>query len=121
MSGKCAVCVFVVLFFTLFFVPGYGDCTESSDKFGRTSLHLASSRGDTEIVELLLEAGAKVNDKNKFGWTPLHLASRQGHIEIVQMLLKAGADPGAKNKFGRTPLDYAVKYQHTDIVRMLAR
>jgi len=92
---------------------------ESTDRFGRTSLHLASLRGDTEIVELLLEAGANVNIKNKFGWTPLHLAAREGHIDIVQMLLEAGANIGAKNKFGRTPLDYAVKHRHTDIVRML--
>ena len=34
---------------------------------GLTALHYASRRGDMEIVELLLEHGAKVSIQNDFG------------------------------------------------------
>ncbi len=121
MYCKYTLWVFLLIFVIFLFPSGQGKCADSADIFGKTSLHTASSRGDVEIVELLLETGMEVNTKNRFGWTPLHLASSKGHIEIVEMLLQAGADCGVKNKFGRTSLDYAVRNMHTEIVRLLVR
>ena len=121
MYCKHTLWVFLLLSVLLLFPSREGKCADSADIFGKTSLHTASSRGDVEIVELLLETGIDVNAKNRFGWTPLHLASSKGHIEIVEMLLQDGADRGIKNKFGRTSLDYAVRNNHTEIVRLLVR
>ena len=52
-------------------------------------------------TKLLLEAGADVNAKNKLGNTPLHVVRNQG---IARVLLEAGADVNVKNKLGNTPL-----------------
>ena len=41
---------------------------------GRASIHYACSKGYTEIVQLLLANGGKVNLKDRFGGTPLHRA-----------------------------------------------
>ena len=58
-------------------------------------LILASHNGYTEIVKLLLEAGADVNHKSFDGATALILASRNGHTEVVKLLLEAGANVNA--------------------------
>ena len=49
----------------------------------------ASEYGHTEIVAMLLDAGADVNAKHKWGSTALQLASDNGHTEIVKLLKKA--------------------------------
>jgi ankyrin repeat protein len=62
---------------------------------------------DINMVSLLLENGANVNERNPIGVTPLHLANTEGHKnpEISKLLLAKGADMTLTNRFGRTPLD----------------
>ena len=64
---------------------------------------MASGRGDTEVVKLLLENGGEVNVKTTYGeLTALMFASQEGHTEIVTLLLERGADVNVKS--GRMPL-----------------
>ena len=51
----------------------------------------ASSRGNAEIVKVLLAKGAGVNAKAKNGFTALKLASRESHAEVVDLLKAYGA------------------------------
>jgi len=51
----------------------------------------ASSKGNDNIVKLLLGKGADVNAKAKDGWTALMIASRKGHQEVVNLLKAHGA------------------------------
>ena len=55
-------------------------------------LSLACRQGKQDIVELLLESGAKVNYRNKAGNTPLLEACSQGHVTIARLLLERKAD-----------------------------
>ena len=71
------------------------------------SLIMASSKGDTIIVNELLKKGANVNAKTKDGYTALIWASSMGHTKIVAMLLAAGADVNAKDNNGWTALQGA--------------
>lgn len=65
---------------------------ERNEEF-RTPLMMASGRGSTEIVRLLLDAGANVNAG---GSEPaLTIAATQGHFEVATLLIKAGANLGA--------------------------
>ena len=85
-----------------------------------TALIVASNNGHTDIVEMLLKAGADVDARNKYGYTALIEASWGSHIDIVRMLLKAGADVNAQNHFGYTALiEASINGNTTDIVEML--
>lgn len=82
-----------------------------SDTYGRggvTPLGLAVHFGCPDIVELLLDAGAPVNQiAVPWGGTALHMAVVQSvGGGIVELLLKAGADPLLTDGKGRRPLDY---------------
>ena len=55
---------------------------------GMTALHFAADRGDLEMTEMLLYAGANVSAVTRIGqYTPLHLASQAGSVPVVQALL----------------------------------
>ena len=72
-------------------------------------LHLAVWSGHTDIVKLLLDAGAYMDIKNSCNRTPLHLATMKNHTDIVKLLIERGADMEVKDKYGWNPL-YFIKY-----------
>lgn len=51
----------------------------------RTPLHIAASFGRKEIVEYLLQKGAK-NMPDRWGAYPIHDAIRSGHENIIEIL-----------------------------------
>ena len=57
-------------------------------------MHLASSVGNSKIVEHLLNAGAQVNARDRWGGTPLRDAVREGHREVARVLRAAGGELG---------------------------
>ena len=82
------------------------------DAFGRgwmtgTAMHSAVSRLRSDVVRLLLEAGANPNARQSAGWTPLHSAATNGDLAGADLLLDAGADPTATNDEGRSVVDLA--------------
>lgn len=102
--------------------------TNGSGLWGsKTPLGYACSQRDKEIVQMLLEAGADVNEPtfmpNAGGnATALTNAVWAGDTEIVELLLKRGAKTNAVGgKFYRTILDYAVQNSSPEIVRLLEK
>lgn len=79
-----------------------GEVLDKQDKFGWTALHYACANGHREIIEKLLEAGAKSDlvTTQQSGWTTtqgsglvtsgeetiLHLACRKNDTDIVKFL-----------------------------------
>ena len=64
----------------------YGAKTELKDSFGNTPLFRAvyCSRGDGEIITLLLKHGANPDSENEYGVTPRSLASTIGNYDNAQ-------------------------------------
>ena len=59
------------------------DLKARTDK-GMTAVHAAAFVGDQEILELLLDDGAPLNDQDNFAHiTPLHAAAEENHLKIV--------------------------------------
>jgi len=75
-----------------------------------TALLIASIHGHTEVVKLLLAAGANTEAKLGPGCTALLRASTNGHAEVVEALLEAGAAIEAKDNAGFTALEHACYY-----------
>lgn len=80
---------------------------------------IAAHNGDRPTAEMLIKAGADVNDTNYSEETALHYAVSGGHKEIVRILLAAKANVQVKNEIGATPLKIAVSIGKQEIVTML--
>lgn len=89
------------------------------DGMGWTALMYAAKAGHSEIVALLIEAGANVHSENNDGATALHLAAEKGRTQVTRILLKAGADFEAWDGSGRTPLYRAFENRHGEITELL--
>ncbi|KAG9432791.1 ankyrin repeat domain-containing protein 49 [Apis mellifera carnica] len=85
---------------------------ECTDKDGYTPLHRACYGNHVEIVEYLLQAGAKIDAKTQDEWQPLHSASCWNNVECVATLIANGADINAKSKGDQTPLHLVSASSH---------
>jgi hypothetical protein len=84
-----------------------------------TPMHAAASAGHVNILSLLIQHGADVNDRDLIGDTPLHLASDNARLQVGRFLLNHGADIHARNKFNNTALIYAIMRNNIEFARML--
>ena len=71
-----------------------------------------------EVVNLLLDAGVDVNQKNMLGMNSLLLVSGYGNDHLVKTILNAGADPNATNNFNHTALHLAIVGKRDQIKKM---
>ena len=67
-------------------------------KYGETPLMLASKIGNMDIINELIEHGAKIDEKNIEGFSPIIIASENGHLNVVKELIKNGANIDAYSK-----------------------
>jgi hypothetical protein len=64
------------------------------DTYGRTPLWWAAHSGHSDIVRLLVQAGADPDVDDKVaGLKPLHEAADNNHAGVVRVLLEAGVNP----------------------------
>jgi len=89
------------------------------NKYGKTSLTIASYKGFTEIVKLLLESGADPNTQDKEENSSLIYASYKGFTEIVKILLESGADINYKDYLGDTSFTIALYNGHIETANFL--
>ena len=77
---------------------------------GAYPLHLAVVKGNKEIVQILLDNGAKIDlkAKNKDEATPLAWAAFFGQKDMVSLLIEAGAPINVLDANHGTPLDAVV-------------
>ena len=87
---------------------------------GSTALHWAATKGDAELAQMLVYAGANVRATTRLGaYTPLYLAAKGGYPDVVRILLAAGADAKATTSNGTTPLMIAAAAGDTKSITAL--
>ena len=87
---------------------------------GVTLLFMASQNGHVDVVRLLIDAGALINQADEDGETPLWVASHKGHLAIVRYLILHGSGIEQPDNQGRTPLTIAGVMGHADVAEYLA-
>lgn len=96
---------------------------------GWTPLMSASRTRDVELVQNLLELGAKVNQRNladaesgegdNFALWFAANNKRPNRVEVAKLLVKHGAQVNAFGEFGETPLHQAAAWGNADIAEYL--
>jgi ankyrin repeat protein len=99
--------------------------SDDKDSIGAKALISAARNGHAEVVELLINCGAKPSFKqfDYKGNTALMLAAKGGHAEIVELLMDKDARAHLTNiyKEGATALSFAVEKGRAEIVKLLCK
>jgi ankyrin repeat protein len=87
---------------------------------GMTALHWASERGDHDMTQLLIRAGASVEAVTRIGhYTPLHLAGKTGSTDVLATLLDAGSSVDAPTTSGARAIHFAAASGSVSAVAVL--
>jgi hypothetical protein len=106
----------VSLFLTAGFSPN------SRNKAGVPLLNLAARKGSRDITDILLSAGADLNNAAEDrGTSAIIDATMDIHYEIVSYLIDAGADLNMRSKDGQTALILATGDSNLQMVEMLLK
>jgi|GEM_PF-2242890 len=87
---------------------------------GQTPLHLATSKGHTRVIHVLLGYRADVNARDHQGMTPLHVAAAHGYSRIMtDLLTETGGDVNLPDLGGNTPLHLAAGLGQAGVMEIL--
>jgi ankyrin repeat protein len=75
-----------------------------TDGGGLTALVYAARQDCLECTEILLDAGADINQQTHYGWTALLTATQNRHYQLAAYLMERGANTNIANNGGWTPL-----------------
>ncbi|KAK7573949.1 hypothetical protein V9T40_011140 [Parthenolecanium corni] len=86
-----------------------------------SALHIAAGKGNSKIIEYLLNYPKNINEPNGWGETPLHFAAAEkGNSEVGRILLEKGANVRAITESSDdSPLHYACEYENLDMIQFL--
>ena len=97
---------------------GYLDYNRAIPQGGDTALMFAARVGDMGSANLLVSAGADVNDLDAWGMSAAALAAHAGYRDLVAFLLDHGADPNAA-RAGFSALHVAIMRRDEKMVELL--
>lgn len=86
---------------------------------GTTAMHWAAYHDQAAVVDKLIAAGCKPDEKNRYGITPLLLACENGNERIARALLKAGAKADVSQAGGAEALLIAARTGRAGVVKAL--
>ena len=96
-----------------------GHTAKVSANYERSAINFAVHNGRQELLHILFDQGANLNQKDNQDSTPLQRAVERNYESIVKKLIMLGADLNLKNKEGQTPLLLAIANGKEDIAREL--
>ena len=87
----------------------------TTDTRGFTALHAAAAAGTSDVVEFMVESGARIDASDDRGRVPLWHAAANGHVDVVKSLCaRTGRLSSAEN-----PLEVAISRRHYEVARVL--
>ncbi|XP_028608217.1 ankyrin repeat and death domain-containing protein 1A [Grammomys surdaster] len=102
-------------------VDSVGRCVCVCVCFGMTALLLSAWFGHLQIVQILVNAGAKVHCESKDGLTLLHCAAQKGHMPMLAFVMEDLEDVALDHadKLGRTAFHRAAEHGQLDALDFL--
>uniref|UniRef100_A0A0K0FDS6 ANK_REP_REGION domain-containing protein n=1 Tax=Strongyloides venezuelensis TaxID=75913 RepID=A0A0K0FDS6_STRVS len=86
-----------------------------------TPLHIASSNGFFNIVQLLISYGADVNATDNALMTPLMHSCSSGSIKVAELLVNSGANVFATSFYQVDVISYAAYHGHLNMIKFFQR
>lgn len=86
---------------------------------GETPIQIATEKGFTEIVSLLLESDVDAENKNSSGRTLLHRAASNGDIPMMKVMLEHVDTLNTPDADGITPLSLSVRNVDMEMIHLL--
>lgn len=87
---------------------------------GEHPLHHVAAHGNIAGATLLLQHGIiKIGDRNDNSQTALHSAAEKNHVEMARFLLAQGVDKNMQDKDKRTALSYAQQFAMKEMIELL--
>ena len=87
--------------------------------YNGTVLQIATQGGHKLLVELLIRAGANVNDGIGSGAYAFYYAAVYGYKDVAELLIDNGADARARDPMGYTSLHFAASGGHRSVAELL--
>ncbi|XP_067827893.1 uncharacterized protein [Heptranchias perlo] len=82
-------------------------------------IHWAAVNGHITIIDILLQAGVSLDERDQRGCTPLIIASQYGHIALCCYLMGKGARLQVCDSEGDNALHWAAFKGHCELTRLL--
>jgi serine/threonine-protein phosphatase 6 regulatory ankyrin repeat subunit B len=82
-------------------------------------LFTATSEGNNEVINMLLDYDVDVNSTNKNLATPLHFAASKDRSDTVDLLIQRGANINSLDELHYTPLMYTIRMNSFNAFRQL--
>ena len=91
------------------------------DDQGYTPLQIAIQEKHKDVINLLLENGADINQVDKNGnstmWTAVH--NWRQDYDVILLLLNNGADPSIENNYGNSPLSVLQASDNEEVLKLI--
>lgn len=95
------------------------DAPGNEDSLGMPALSSTVAFGNTEVIKLLLEAGANINAQDQRGETALMWAAQLGKTDVLKLLIQSHADLNRTNSLGWTAMMEAKFRKNDEAARLL--
>ncbi|XP_045922316.1 ankycorbin isoform X3 [Micropterus dolomieu] len=89
------------------------------DSEGKSALHVAATRGQTDCLSVILAHGADLSVTDAAGLNPLHLAAKNSHIECCKKLIQSKCPIDAVDSSGKAALHHAAVSGNIQTVQLL--
>ena len=86
-----------------------------------TAVLIAAKTGKADMLEVLANAGAPLENRSPDGYMPIHWAVKSGNYDAMMFLINKGVDVNAKCSQGYSVLDWATNEGYTRLINALKK
>ncbi|XP_041987192.1 transient receptor potential cation channel subfamily A member 1 [Aricia agestis] len=91
------------------------------DARGRTAVHQAAARNNTNILHFINNCSGDLNCRDKAGNTPLHVAVENESLDAIEFLLQAEVDTRILNEKSQAPIHLATELNKVSVLQVFAK